>query len=211
MKCPLCRSELVEKDEVFVCPKDHGTLMAGKLLGGLKQLNISDETHTSQAQGNTNKPLVCPHCSAQMQKVNYNDSGIIIDACTNCAYRWLNAGEIKKIEDFKPSIHPQDLLFLTSLKEKTDTVATSTAQEDTENPEVPLYSGGWGGLIRGGWAAGNDNRTLGWITGAAMYGLIVGIMKSKVVRVIAPFAIIGFIILGYLIYKQVRIDFPLKH
>jgi Zn-finger nucleic acid-binding protein len=211
MQCPVCSSELVQKDEVFVCPKGHGTLMAGKLLGELKQLNIPDETPTSQTQVDANKPLVCPHCSAQMQKVNYNDSGIIIDACTNCAYRWLAAGEIKKIEDYKPSIHPQDLLFLEGLKEKTDAVAASETQEDTENPDVPLYSGGWGGLIRGGWAAGNDNRTLGWILGAGMYGLIVGIIKSKVVRVIAPFVILGFIILGYLIYKQVRIDFPLKH
>lgn len=205
MNCPFCNKPLTEKDGVFVCPAGHGTLMAGKLLGELKQLNIPDEVPTTETQADSQKTIACPHCGSQMQKVNYNDTGIVIDVCTNCPYRWLNAGEIKKIEDFKPKINPQDLLFLESLKEKTEAVAANVDAEDTENPEVPLYSGGWGGLIRGGWAAGNDNRTLGWITGAAMYGLIVGIMKSKVVRIIAPFVILGFIILGYLILKQVHI------
>jgi Zn-finger nucleic acid-binding protein len=186
MKCPICNAELVERDQVFVCQRGHGTLMAGKLLGELKKLDFPDEPASGEARADDKKPLTCPHCSAQMQKVNYNDSGIIIDACTNCPYRWLNAGEIKKIEDFKPNIHPQDLLFLESLKEKTDAVAASADAEDTENPEVPLYSGGWGGFIRGN-MAGNDNRTLGWLLGAGMYGLI------------------GFAILFYLIFKEVRV------
>lgn len=204
MHCPTCNRELIEKDSIFICPAGHGTLMAGKLLGELKQLDIPDEPAAGGARSDDKKILTCPHCSGQMQKVNYNDCGIIIDACTNCPYRWLDAGEIKKIEDFKPNIHPQDLLFLEGLREKTEAIAVHINAEDTENPEVPLYGGKWGGLARG-LMAGDDKRTLGWLLGAGMYSLIVGIIRSKVVRVIAPFVIIGLAILFYLIFKAMRV------
>jgi len=178
--------------------------MSGKLLGELKELNIPDETPSAQSQDTAKKNLICPHCSAPMQKVNYNDTGIIIDSCTNCPYRWLAAGEIEKIEEYKPNIHPQDLLFLVGLQEKSKALASDNTDTGGDvNPEVPLYVGVLGGSIRG-YMAGSDSRTLGWLTGAGMYGLITGMIKSKVVRIIAPIVILGFIVLGYMLLKQLN-------
>src|SRR5436305_4122052 len=150
MRCPICNSPLTETDGVFMCPLGHGTLMSGKLLGELKELNIPDEAPSTLAQDTAKKSLNCPHCSAPMQKVNYNDTGIIIDSCTNCPYRWLAAGEIEKIEEYKPNIHPQDLLFLVGLQDKTRALASGNTDTGGDvNPEVPLYAGGLGGVIRG--------------------------------------------------------------
>ncbi len=204
MHCPICNNPLTEMDGVFMCPSGHGTLMSGKLLGELKELNIPDETPSAQSQDTAKKNLICPHCSAPMQKVNYNDTGIIIDSCTNCPYRWLAAGEIEKIEEYKPNIHPQDLLFLVGLQEKSKALASDNTDTGGDvNPEVPLYVGVLGGSIRG-YMAGSDSRTLGWLTGAGMYGLITGMIKSKVVRIIAPIVILGFIVLGYMLLKQLN-------
>ncbi|SRR5258708_7907939 len=207
MHCPICNNLLTETDGVFMCPSGHGTLMSGKLLGELKELHIPDEAPSAQAQDTAEKNVTCPHCSAPMQKVNYNNTGILIDSCTNCPYRWLAAGEIAKIEEYKPNIHPQDLLFLVGLQEKTKTLASNdTATGNPLDPEVPLYTGGLGGSIRG-YMAGSDSRTLGWLTGAGMYGLIIGILKSKVVRIVAPIVVLGLIILGYLIFRQLNAVF----
>ena len=70
------------------------------------------------------------------------------------------------------------------------------AARNNPNPEVPFKSGAWGGM------AGDDPSTLGWLAGVGMYSLIVGMFKSKVVRVVAPIVILGFIVLGYLLFKQ---------
>ena len=182
-----------------MCPSGHGTLMSGKLLGELKELRIPDEAPSNLPQNSVNKSLICPYCSTPMQKVNYNGTDIIIHSCPNCPYRWLDAGEIEKIEDFKPNIHPQDLLFLVSLQEKTR--ALSNNDTDNPNPDVPLNSAGLSGV------AGEDLSTLGWLMGTGMYSLIVGILRSKVVRIIAPLIILGFIVLGYRILKQLNIVF----
>lgn len=203
MNCPICNRKLVEEDEVLICPAGHGTLMTGKLLGELRRLNVPDEAPTAKLPDDK-KSLICPNCSKRMQKVNYNDTEIIIDACTNCPYRWLDAGEVEKIKDFKPKLSPEDLLFLEGLREKTATLTGRSATNDDPNPEVLLSSGVWGGAIRGG-AAGDDRRTLGYLVGAATYGLIAGAFKSKFIRIIAPFVVIGFIILGYLIIRQIQI------
>jgi Zn-finger nucleic acid-binding protein len=185
-----------------MCPSGHGTLMSGKLLGELKELRIPDELASGSANNNANKSLICPHCSAPMQPVNYNDTGIIIHSCTNCPYRWLDAGETEKIEDYKPNIHPQDLLFLVSLQEKTRALSNDgTATGANPNPDVPINSGALGVL------ASDDPGTLGWLAGAGMYSLITGMLKSKVVRIIAPLIMLGFIILGYLILKQLNTVF----
>jgi biotin transporter BioY len=79
-----------------------------------------------------------------------------------------------------------------SLQQKTIDLAKAASEpDDNPNPEVPIYSGETGGYVRG------------YILGAGMYGLITGIIKSKLVRVIAPFIIAVFIVLGYLLYKQI--------
>src|SRR6266436_2898613 len=157
MRCPICKSLLTAKGDVFICPSGHGTLMSGKLLGELQERHIRDEASSNSQQVNIKKQLICPHCSARMQKVNYNNTGILIDSCASCPYRWLNAGEIEKIEAYKPNILPQDLLFLVGLQEKTRVLSNSdTVRGNNPNPEVPFKSGAWGGM------AGDDPSTLGW-------------------------------------------------
>lgn len=201
MNCPICRQSLTKNKGVLVCTAGHGTLMSGKILGELKNHNLGDYPTTSKSVVNSQQGIICPNCSASMHKVDYNSTGILIDSCANCPYRWLDAGEIAKIETFKPKINPEDLNFLEELKQKTDELSTVTTEDP--NPRLPLYSSGWGGLIRGN-MAGNSRRTLGLLAFTGISGLVVGIKNSKLVRVVAPFFIIGFIILGYLIYQQVR-------
>ncbi|QQS18042.1 zf-TFIIB domain-containing protein [Candidatus Saccharibacteria bacterium] len=168
------------------------------------------ETDTSAPIPKRDSELVCPHCGAIMNRVDYNSTGIIIDSCIKCHYRWLDRGEFGKIIEFKPRINPDDLLFLLDLKLKTEAIVTKGS--DDPNPEVPLSSGVLGGLIRGN-MAGDSRRTLSYLAGAGISGLIIGIIKSRFIRVLAPFIIIGFIILGYLIMKQMQlIDWaPIRH
>ncbi len=208
MQCPICNLPLtVLSKDGYICPNDDGVLIASSHLID-KNERLAKEIETEEADTATKAvpqrkhDLTCPHCGAAMHRVDYNSSGIIIDSCVKCRYRWLDKGEFKKIVDIKPKIDPKDLLFLLDLQQKTE--ALNTAGGDDPNPKVPLYSGGWGGFIRGN-MAGDSRRTLGYLAGAGMYGLIVGIIKSKFIRIIAPFIILGFIILGYLIYKQVRL------
>lgn len=199
MKCPVCQQTLVGRDGVFVCPSSHGTLIPGKLLGSLKQINIDDTALTTQHKS-SNHQILCPHCGHTMQKSNYNSTGIIIDACVNCPYRWLDAGEVKKIKDFKPKLDPESLLYLLGFENQ---IKASKAA-DNMNPDVPLSDGVAGGIIKGGIVAGDDNRTLGYLLGAGLYGLIVGIIKSKFIRILSPFIILFFIILFYLLLKQIN-------
>lgn len=208
MYCPACKQTLEKYKNCFICPNSDGALITNR------QLVEKDENLITGIDANrSNKAIelpqrdteiACPHCGAAMHLVDYNFTGIMVDSCTGCHYRWLDKGEFRKIKDHKPRMKGEDILFLLDLEQKIETLDKMEKTKNDPNAEVPLYASGWGGFVRGG-MAGNSRRTLGWLLTAGMFGLITGIIKSKLIRIVAPFIILGFAILGYLIWKQVKL------
>ncbi len=202
MLCPVCQIELVHEGTVLACPSRHGILVTGKVLQERETISVDDKGD-SQAV-NTKQQLTCPNCSAAMQKVNYNDTEIIIDSCPNCMYRWLDTGELAKIRNYKPNPNAENLLFLLDFDDKLKSV--SNDQIENPNPDVPLTSGVVGGLVKGG-MAGDDKRTLSFMLTAGISGLIIGMIKSKFMRIVGPIFIIG---LGILFYMILNASFAIK-
>jgi Zn-finger nucleic acid-binding protein len=198
MLCPYCNSNLIAEQGIFICPNFHGTLMSGQLLGNINHINV-DDSRSSSTNDSLNKKILCPNCHNEMEKVNYNDTGILIDSCPNCPYRWLDRGEISKIKLAKPKINPNDLIFLSDLQSTTQAIAPNPNLYNTTlvNPWVESFVEGV--------AAGNESKTLGLLGGLATYSLTKVMIKSKFFRVIDAIFIIFFIILGYLILKQLKL------
>ncbi len=42
----------------------------------------------------TQTAITCPSCGNPMGKIPYNGGQTMIDSCSNCPYRWLDAGDI---------------------------------------------------------------------------------------------------------------------
>lgn len=94
--CPVCASSLVAEKHWYSCPKGHGDLIAGQQLLAVRDGNtVPDDEPTAAVERRTQ--LTCPNCSNQMVRTNYVSSGVMIDSCTTCAYRWCDAGELSKI------------------------------------------------------------------------------------------------------------------
>jgi len=134
-----------------------------------------------------------------MHRINYNDSGVFIDSCTKCHHRWLDRGELHKIANKISSKQktPEELLFLADLDQKMrdiDKQANQSAYSD-----AALYDNPMSGVLRSS-AAGDERRTLGLLSGAALYGMVVGMLKSKLLRILIPLMLIFiFLIFRYVI------------
>lgn len=196
MKCPICRQELIQKSSVLICPINHGALVSGKFLHDIEESTLNDATPSYR---DNNKLLACPNCSHEMHKVNYTNKGIFIDSCPNCHYRWLDKGEISKINNFKPKLNPEDVLLLDKLTQTKEPI-----KEEDVNPKIPGFN-----LIRSTAAIGtvlgnkaHNNYTA--LTTMGLYGIIVGLVKSKFLRIVIPlmFAIFGLVV--YLIFKAYK-------
>lgn len=202
MECPSCGNKLDSLKGSFVCPDGHGALVTSKHLIEKDNQFISEiedykNRHLSKT---TTHEIACPHCGAVMHKADYNGSGIIIDSCMKCHYRWLDYGEFRNIKDHKPGIKPDDLLFLGELD---GNIAELHGQENP-NKRLWAYDSWWGGLMRG-YGALNSRRTLGFLTGFSIYGLINGFKsKSIFMRVVSLFFLIVLCALAYLLFNQMQ-------
>ena len=117
MKCPRCKSTLVETGydgvQIEVCPDCKGEwLLAGELE---KIVEHHDEVFTPQeiasigavnkeiftAEKDDHDELDCPVCEGvQMEHFNYGDtSGIILHKCTECDGIWMDKDQLVKIEE----------------------------------------------------------------------------------------------------------------
>jgi Zn-finger nucleic acid-binding protein len=47
---------------------------------------------------NTDRELRCPECKAEMSRFDWNNEGIHLDFCPHCEGRWVDGGEIGRIQ-----------------------------------------------------------------------------------------------------------------
>lgn len=101
MKCPICFAGLEDddKNKVRSCPKGHGALLLAKTLRSIRNNEANLKTKPDTHLHDRNRKIDCPKCREQMSLVNFNGSGIMVDACTSCHSRWLDAGELNKINE----------------------------------------------------------------------------------------------------------------
>ncbi len=60
--------------------------------------------------GSDRAQLLCPKCSQRMWSFNYPETKIMVDACKSCHGIWLDAGELKKIEETRGKLKEMGLL-----------------------------------------------------------------------------------------------------
>lgn len=92
MQCPRCQADLRGEDGQYRCEKGHGVLLSGAQLIRLKK-PIARRRILTEAQLAEEPGADCPNCMLGMKPVNYQQTGIVIDACVQCGYRWLDNGE----------------------------------------------------------------------------------------------------------------------
>ncbi len=94
--CPLCQAKLINTGRYFVCPKGEGMLLTGSMLTKLREAS-SKLPKISVTARDRSGTLDCPSCGNSMEHVAYNGSRTMIDSCSHCAYRWLDAGELNTL------------------------------------------------------------------------------------------------------------------
>lgn len=202
MLCPICNTKLADQHNgLFMCPDGHGTLVTGKYLSDIEESPQLDETKSTNAVDSKHQ-IVCPHCSTAMHKVDYNSTDIIIDACTNCHYRWLDSGEVTKIKNHKPDIAAQDLLFIADVDEQ---IRQADKREIKEaNPRLPLQGSYRAGAEVVTGISGDHRVRLGAIAGQGLYGIVKGLTHSKTSRILTIVTLLIFGLLFLLIFWDYR-------
>jgi len=201
MLCPICTSQLTEHQGIFRCNNNHGTLVTGRYLSDIEEKPYTEPTNSKATD--TKQAIKCPHCSITMQKVDYNSTDIFIDACTNCHYRWLDAGEISKIKNFKPDTNAKDLLFIADIDRQIKEDGSREVKE--ANPRLPLQ-GSWraGSEVVGGLSGKRSEVRYSAILGQGLYGIYKGLTHSKTSRYLTIITLVIFGILFYFIVLDAR-------
>lgn len=104
LHCPLCAQPMTIGEYWQECPNGHGRLLFAGNLVKLRQGKIAPNEAVATAAGggaaqDGARPayIRCPHCGNAMTPVDYQLTGVVIDVCTHCAYRWCDAAELTKI------------------------------------------------------------------------------------------------------------------
>lgn len=92
IKCPRCAKPLQQRGDFYECQGGHGLLISGPSLIKLKK-TVAQQRMLTQQELAVQPKTECPNCHKTMQAVNYQQTGIVIDACLYCGYRWLDHGE----------------------------------------------------------------------------------------------------------------------
>ena len=186
MNCPICRLPLhKERDNLWLCPHGHGSLITVQLLQDIEQKTIPENAGVVAVQ---HEVISCPRCGATMKVTNYNATGILIDACMSCHARWLDSGEGAKIKNFKPAFTSEDLLFLLDVDLKMRKYDEDGAEANPNMPNTWNYMRGL-----------RPTAGLGGIVGGGMYGLVKGLMHSKHSRILIIVTLIIFGMLFWLV------------
>lgn len=96
MRCPTCQTKLEGSGGLHRCPKGHGVLLSGATLLKLKK-PFAHQRALAEEELQKMPAHICPNCSNEMKPANYQQTGIVIDACIRCGYRWFDQGEDKLI------------------------------------------------------------------------------------------------------------------
>lgn len=196
MNCPYCTQPLQPlSGEVYACPQRHGVLMSGTHLAAKSQSLASKiDTHEGSAvMGSSTKPSICPHCTGTMVAVDYNSTGVEIESCESCRFRWLDHGEYRKLVDHRPQLNPEDVLFLSELDKEMEQSETGEQDELRESQD------GWNESRA--IAAGNSGRTLYLLAGTAVTGLARSALK-KPILLLPVIAVVGIILGGLFLFQQ---------
>jgi len=188
MKCPVCTQSLKPfVKDCFICPGEHGALIFNKHLRVKDKDLISkiDPDKTQLISAQRNHLISCPHCGSQMYKVDYNSTGIVIDSCLKCHYRWLDKGEFIKIKNHKPQFDPVDTAIIMSL----DKQIGKAQQDKVLNPAYSLSD--------------NSLSSPGSLGFAAVRAVIVGLRHSWFTRI----ATVAILIITALMYEYVIKEF----
>lgn len=197
MKCPFCKNTLkAHSDEHYICPVGHGTLLSSSILNDIEELSITDTTSAGKTRLQ-HQPISCPKCSKVMQIVDFNSTNILIDACTKCHSRWLDAGEVHKIKTHKPDIKPADLLFLAKVDAEIKKASNYVVEE--ANPRLPLQGSYRAGSEVVSLWSNNSRVRLGSIAGQGLFGIVKGLMHSKTSRYLTLLTLAVFALLFYFV------------
>lgn len=185
MLCPACSVTLSESSQgMLMCPTGHGILITGRFLSDIEDAPSIPEK-SIQAVGDTKHAVTCPHCAAVMHKVDYNHTGIVIDSCAECHYRWLDAGEYQKIKDHKPQLNPEDAALLLSIEKQIGNVIT----RKDPNPAFRLDSR----------ATFRSPAALGF---TAMHVIIKAMLHSRFLRIVTVIILIFTALIYYYVLQE---------
>jgi Zn-finger nucleic acid-binding protein len=108
MLCPACQNPLTEKHcngiTLDVCGCCSGTwFQVGELRMAKDKADpdlrwmdfdfFANGGHLGMRHGSRD----CPKCASAMVELEYDQTGVIVDCCTNCKGLWLDGGEFNKI------------------------------------------------------------------------------------------------------------------
>ncbi len=108
MKCPRCHIELnsrsIQDIEIDECRDCQGIWLDAEKLRRLKDgadpdlqwMDFELWDHANRFHL-AEKPIECPTCATALVAIEYGDTGVEIDYCTDCRGVWLDADEFSKI------------------------------------------------------------------------------------------------------------------
>lgn len=101
LACPFCGEKLVEGAHLLECPAGHGCLLTGKQMMQLRKLSAREIkaqlAYPPSAPASRPEHIACPYCTHIMKPTTYQMTSVVIDICSTCGYRWLDAGELSNL------------------------------------------------------------------------------------------------------------------
>lgn len=103
MNCPSCKSSMIilELDQVEI---DYCTVCKGVWLDtGELDLIYHDSSSDNldklfkEYKESTETNIKCPICRKKMDKVEFNNTGIVLDKCKNLHGYWFDSGELRSL------------------------------------------------------------------------------------------------------------------
>lgn len=95
LPCPICKAPMTVKTNWLECPNSHGILINGRYVIEIREKRLKAEELIACAI--EHGEIICPNCGSTMNKVNYQSTGVMIDSCSECPFRWLDTNEASKI------------------------------------------------------------------------------------------------------------------
>jgi Zn-finger nucleic acid-binding protein len=118
MECPVCKYSMVilelDKVEIDYCPSCKGIWLDSGELELLMESSSNEKmySHFKPADNVDEKKYNCPICAKKMNKVEFENSGIIVDKCKKDHGLWFDKGELNSLLALEDVNHNNKMLFL---------------------------------------------------------------------------------------------------